>query len=110
MREKYFPEVVQAIVGGEHTIYVYFSDGKIVLYDVGHLINRGGVFEALKDEKFFTERLTVLNGTAAWDLSGNYDPAAFAVFSCSCAEAVFSACASSDSSSSITACISRKSR
>ena len=42
---------------------------------MGHLINRGGIFEALKDDKFFTERLTVLNGTAAWDLSGNYDPA-----------------------------------
>ena len=75
MKERYFPEVVQAIVGGDRTIYVYFSDGKIVLYDVGHLINRGGIFEALKDDIFFTERLTVLNGTAAWDLSGNYDPA-----------------------------------
>ena len=75
MKERYFPEVVQAIVGGDSTIYVYFSDGKIVLYDVRHLIDKGGVFEVLKDKKFFTERLTVLNGTAAWDLSGNYDPA-----------------------------------
>ena len=33
MKERYFPEVVQAIVGGDRTIYVYFSDGKIVLYE-----------------------------------------------------------------------------
>ena len=26
------------------------------------------------DERFFTERLTVLNDSVAWDLSGRYDP------------------------------------
>ncbi len=75
MKEEYFPEVVQAIAGNGTTVYIYFSDGKIVRYDAGHLIDKGGIFKALKDEKFFTERLTVLNGTLAWDLSGHYDPA-----------------------------------
>lgn len=75
MEEKYFPEVIQAVAGNGNSIYVYFSDGKITLYDVESLINKGGVFEALKDRDFFIDQLTVLNGTAAWDLSGSYDPA-----------------------------------
>ena len=29
----------------------------------------------LRDKRFFTENLTVLNSTVAWDLSGCYDPA-----------------------------------
>lgn len=43
MEEKYFPEVIQAVAGNGNSIYVYFSDGKITLYDVESLINKGGV-------------------------------------------------------------------
>ena len=74
MFEEYIPEVVQTFAGKDYTIYVYFSDGKIVLFDVMPLIASGGVFGILNDKSFFTERLTVLNHTAAWDLSGRYDP------------------------------------
>ncbi|MCD8338438.1 MAG: DUF2442 domain-containing protein, partial [Lachnospiraceae bacterium] len=38
-------------------------------------IDRGGVFAPLADEGFFTGRLTVLNDTIAWDVSGHFDPA-----------------------------------
>lgn len=72
--ENYFPTVVQAVAGENQTVYAYFSDGHIKLYDMKHIINRGGIFEQLNDDAFFRERLTVLNDTVAWDLSGHFDP------------------------------------
>ena len=53
-----FPAVVQALAGDNFTVYAYMRDGT----------------EPLRDETFFRERLTVLNDTVAWDISGNMDP------------------------------------
>ena len=69
----YYPVVVQAIPTKDKCIAVYFSDGHIKEFDMKPLIEKSGVFERLKDDDFFTKRLTVLNGTAAWDLSGKHD-------------------------------------
>lgn len=74
MEKEYFPVVVQAVAGEGRTVYAYFSDGQVKQYDMAPAIARGGVFAPLADEAFFTERLTVLNDTIAWDLSGHYDP------------------------------------
>lgn len=74
MEKEYFPVVVQAVAGKGRTVYAYFSDGQVKQYDMAPAIARGGVFAPLADEAFFTERLTVLNDTIAWDLSGHYDP------------------------------------
>lgn len=74
MEKEYFPVVVQAVAGEDRTVYAYFSDGQVKQYDMAPAIARGGVFAPLADETFFTERLTVLNDTIAWDLSGHYDP------------------------------------
>ncbi|MCD8086296.1 MAG: DUF2442 domain-containing protein [Clostridiales bacterium] len=74
--DSYFPAVVQAVPGEGRTVYAYFSDGSIRRYDMQPHIDRGGVFAPLADETFFTERLTVLNDTIAWDVSGHFDPTA----------------------------------
>lgn len=74
MDEKYFPIVVQALAGQDFTVYAYFTDGTIHLFDMKPLIASGGVFEQLSQESFFTDNLTVMNSTVAWDLSGCYDP------------------------------------
>jgi len=71
---EYIPEVVQAVPGEGYSVYAYFSDGKITLYDVEPLLRRGGVFESLKDSSFFRERLTVMNDTVAWNLGDRHDP------------------------------------
>ena len=70
----YYPVVVQVIPAANRSIYVYFSNGHIRLFDMDPLIATGGIFSRLSDEAFFRERLTVMNGTAAWDLSGQHDP------------------------------------
>lgn len=72
--DKIFPEVVQAVAGENYTVYAYMKDGSIRLFDAKPLIEQGGVFEKLRDETFFSERLTIMNETVAWDLSGRHDP------------------------------------
>lgn len=76
MDNRYFPLVVQAVPGENKTVYAYFSDGSIKCYDMSAIVAKGGVFSPLKDDVFFRERLTVLNGTVAWDISGDLDPTA----------------------------------
>ncbi|MEE8716641.1 MAG: DUF2442 domain-containing protein [Coriobacteriales bacterium] len=71
---QYIPSVVQAIAGPDRTVYAYFTDGSIHQFDMKPLIRKGGVFKRLEDDRFFSEALTVLNDTVAWDLSGMFDP------------------------------------
>ena len=68
----YIPQVVQVVPHKDHTVTVYFHDGKIVLYDVNPMLEKG-VFAKLKDINVFMERCTVLNETLAWDIVGNRD-------------------------------------
>ena len=70
------PKVLQAVAGENFTVYLYFNDGSVRLYDAKPLLELGGVFEPLRDEDFFKSRLTVLNDTAAWDVTGNHDSCA----------------------------------
>ncbi len=72
---EYYPIVVQAVAGPNRTVYAYFSDGHIKQFDMKPLITSGGVFKALEDDSVFKGKLTVMNGTVAWDISGKRDPA-----------------------------------
>lgn len=67
------PKIFQVVPTREYKVYVYFDDGKIKLYDVKPLVDKGGIFSVLKDAEFFMERCTIMNGTLAWDLSGKRD-------------------------------------
>lgn len=68
------PQIVQVVPTEDYKVYVYFEDGKIVLYDVKHLLNKG-VFKMMNDKEFFMNRCMILNDTLAWDISGNRDEA-----------------------------------
>lgn len=68
-----FPQVVQSVAGENFTVYAYMTDGTVRLYDAKPLIKRGGLFEKIADEAFFREKLTVMNDTIAWDITGNMD-------------------------------------
>lgn len=72
---EYFPCVVQAVPGEGFTVYAYFSDGTVRRADINPMIRKGGVFAPLSDETFFQERLTVMNGAVAWDVTGMRDAA-----------------------------------
>ena len=67
------PSVVQVYAKLDYTIIVYFDDGRIIRRDIKPLVDKGGVFEALRHLDFFLNHVTVLDGTVAW--SRDYDPA-----------------------------------
>lgn len=69
---EYMPEVIQVRPTNDFKVYVYFDDGSIKLYDAKELINKG-IFTKVNDINVFKETCTVLNGTLAWDLDGNYN-------------------------------------
>ena len=71
-----FPSVVQAVPGNDYTVYAYCNDGAVRLVDVKPMIKRGGVFAPIADPVFFRERLTVLNDSVAWDMTGDRDATA----------------------------------
>jgi len=74
--ETYFncwPDVLQVLAGEGRTVYVYFSDGTVRRYDAEPLMGYGRIFSHLEGDDFFRKRLTVLNGTLAWDLTGTFD-------------------------------------
>jgi hypothetical protein len=66
-------QVVQAVPRKDFSVILYFADGRIKRYDMTPLIG-SGVFKRLAEQDFFLSRCTVMNGTLAWDVSGNYDP------------------------------------
>ena len=72
---EYLPQIVQVLPGEEHSIFLYFTDGSVRLYDAKLLLERSGVFEQLRDENFYLNRMTVMNGTLAWDVTGTRDEA-----------------------------------
>lgn len=69
---EYMPEVIQVIPVEGYQVYVYFDDGSIKLFDAKETVTKG-IFQVLQDINKFKETCTVLNGTLAWDLEGNYD-------------------------------------
>ena len=69
----YTPEIVQVVPHEDYTVTVYFCDGKIVTYDAGPKLEQG-VFQRLKNKKFFINNCKIMNDTLAWDLTGKNDP------------------------------------
>lgn len=67
-----FNQVIQVLPTKEYKVYVYFADGKIKLYDASGLVEKG-IFRKLKDIDLFIKSCTVINGTLAWDITGNRD-------------------------------------
>ena len=68
----YFPEVVQVVPSKNYIVYVYFSDGKVTMYDMSSKIHLG-IFKPLENIDVFMNRCTILNDTLAWDISGDRD-------------------------------------
>ena len=65
--------ILQVYPTENYKVYLYFSDGKIKLYDISPLLDKG-VFRKLQDKDFYLNRCTVLNKTLAWDVTGDYNP------------------------------------
>jgi hypothetical protein len=68
-----FHKVVQVLPQMDFTVYCYFDDGAIKLYDARPLLGKG-VFLKISSVDDFLNKCTVMNSTLAWDLEGNFDP------------------------------------
>lgn len=66
------PDIVQVVPHDDHTVSVFFCDGRIILYDVRPKLDQG-VFRQLADIEIFKNRCTIMNDTLAWDVSGKGD-------------------------------------
>ncbi len=69
----FYPEVYQAVAGDDYVVYAYVNDGGMRRVDIKPFIEKGGVFEPLRDKELFKKTLTVIGYTVAWDLKGNRD-------------------------------------
>ena len=66
------PEILQAVAAEDYKVYAYMNDGTVHLYDAAPLLKEPkGVFRKIADPTAFRERLTVMNGTIAWDIEGS---------------------------------------
>lgn len=65
--------VIQVKPTDDFKVYVYFDDGRIKLYDAKPLVEGGGVFKSISNIETFVDTCTVMNGTLAWDVNGNFD-------------------------------------
>lgn len=66
--------IVGVLPAEDYHVYCFCRDGKTRLLDMKPWIERGGVFEHLRDENFFRDRMCVIGDTLAWDESGDKDP------------------------------------
>jgi len=73
-KKLFWPNVLQVVPTDNFEIYVYFNDGSVRLFDVKPLIKPNTVFAPLCDADFFKSKLTIINDTVAWDISGNRNP------------------------------------
>lgn len=67
-----FHKVVQVVPKNDYKVFIYFSDGKVKLFNAKELVTKG-VFQQLKDINVFMNTCTVMNDTLAWDISGKFD-------------------------------------
>lgn len=67
-----FPTVLQVKPTRSFKVYVYFSDGKIKLFDMKPYLNKG-VFKKISNIDDFLSKCTVINHTLAWDIAGGYN-------------------------------------
>ena len=65
--------VIKVFPQKDFTVYVYFDDGKIKLFDMNPFMGKG-VFKKISDVDSFITKCTVMNNTLAWDIAGNFDP------------------------------------
>ena len=68
----YFDKLYDKFTLDNFHVQVFFDDGKIVDYDATEDL-KAEIFKPLRDIDAFKEACTVMNGTLAWDLSGNRD-------------------------------------
>ena len=68
------PKMYQVYPIDDYTVYIYYDNGEIKLYDCKWILDEEGIFKNIHDINKFKELCTIMNGTLAWDISLIRDP------------------------------------
>jgi len=68
------PKPFQVVPTDNYSVYLYYDNGEIRLYDCTWILNQGGVFTRIHNIESFKRLCTLMNGTLAWDISERRDP------------------------------------
>ncbi len=68
------PKLFQVMPTDDIRVFLYYDNGEVRVYDCRWILDSTGVFEKIKDPIRFRELCTIMNGTLAWDTSGERDP------------------------------------
>ena len=68
------PKLFQVVPSDDYSVFLYYDNGEIKVYDCKWILKEGGVFKKLHELEFFLQLCTVMNGTLAWDISECRDP------------------------------------
>jgi hypothetical protein len=69
------PLLVDAKAGDDHRVHVSFEDGVAAEIDLSYLLDRGGVFEPLRDVDYFRQlRADSEAGTIVWPNEADIAP------------------------------------
>ena len=58
------PRVIQTVAGPNYTVYAYFHDGTVRLFDTNPMLEKGGVFLPLRDNAVTDKKAERLWGNA----------------------------------------------
>ena len=67
------PKPFQVLPTDDFTVYLYYDNGEIKLYNCKWILEETGIFEELHDIGVFKELCTIMNGTLAFDISRSQD-------------------------------------
>lgn len=68
------PRLFQVLPREDFSVVLYYDNGEVRVYDCRWVLEAKSVFEQIKETPRFLELCTIMNGTLAWDTSGDRDP------------------------------------
>ncbi len=67
------PVLYQVVPTDNYTVYLYYDNGEVKLYDCSFIFNENGVFDKIKNIDSFKNLCTIMNHSLAFDISGQRD-------------------------------------
>jgi len=68
------PKLYQVYPTSEYTVYLYYDNGEIKLYDCKWILEEDGIFSAIQNPNDFVRLCVIMNNTLAFDITEKFDP------------------------------------
>lgn len=67
------PKLFQVAAEQNYSVVLYYDNEEIKRFDCKFVLKEQGVFTAIHNKEKFLSLCTIMNGTLAWDISGQRD-------------------------------------